>query len=253
MLAATIASPATGRPAVRAPYEQPTRMELRSAKKTYIVGEPVFLKAMLFNDRDRAIKGPYADEFAFSQSVEILYRRPGAEFTKYTPKWLSLVRSFCTVVLVSRFEPHRYIERKLRLFFDTGRGRLVLEEPGKYEFKIVFYSTTMRDAKQTFEATVSVNVVGPAANDATAVRVMAEPLLASFLEGDIQLEVARDEEVEAGALRAVEFLQRYGRSSVAAFVRERTLEIISSGNRQIDPNRLPGRLKGIYLMLEERP
>jgi hypothetical protein len=225
---------------------QPTRLELSVEQATYYVAEPVRLIVALHNDLETPVKGDFYLGLRFNQ-LWVYYRKVGGQFVRYFPRWLQLDTA-CVFAIPIEIPAYGKEESTPRLFYDTYSKQLVLAEPGEYEFKATFNLGNDRVIESNI---VRVKVVEPPEEERAALVALSDPVLASFVEGDLQLDVVEDAEVEAGAEKAARFLEKYSGSIYAPLVEEQLREVLTRGKATI-PGRLTPKLKAIKDSLPDR-
>jgi hypothetical protein len=231
-------------------YGEPTRFELSAEKTTYWIAEPVNLSLKLFNDQSKPIKGYF--NIGLVGRGKVYYRKVGGEFTRYYPHWLHIFVSGYGIELPIVISGHGKEEAAARLFYNSVRKEFVLAGPGEYEFKATFYFTPRQGKEREYESNiVRVKVVEPPEEERAALAALSDPVLASFVEGDLQLDVVEDAEVEAGAEKAARFLEKYSGSIYAPLVEEQLREVLTRGKATI-PGRLTPKLKAIKDSLPDR-
>jgi hypothetical protein len=199
---------------------EPTRLELLAEKSTYYVGEPVEFIARLYNDRDKLIRW-YTPSVALD--VWIYHRKAGGEFIRYfTRQMQNMSLAEVAVAAPTEIPAHGVLELNLSVFYNTYDKQLVLPEAGEYEFK-----ATVGGPRPNLESKlVRIRAVEPPAAEQAALAMLRDPALASFIEGDLRPELAEVNEVEAGAEKAVAFLQEHSRSMYAQRVKEQLKVVV---------------------------
>jgi len=226
---------------------QPTRLELSVEQATYYVAEPVRLIVALQNDQDKPVKGDFYLPLEFKH-LSMYYRKVGGQFIRYLPWWLELAHTADLITFPIEIAAHEKRDTAERLFYNTKLKQLVLAEPGEYEFKATFNLGNDRVIESNI---VRVKVVEPPEEERAALAALSDPVLASFVEGDLQLDVVEDAEVEAGAEKAARFLKKYSGSIYAPLVEEQLREVLTRGKATI-PGRLTPKLKAIKDSLPDR-
>jgi hypothetical protein len=221
-------------------YGEPTRFEVSMEKNTYYVGEPVELTATLHNDRDRPIRGDFID----IKYNWIYYRKVGGEFVRYFPRWLQLMSTADVISAGTEIPAHGKIEGTAKLFFNSYNKELVLSEPGEYEFKVTYGGN-----KPILESNIArVKVVEPPEEEREAVTMLHNPDLASLIEGDLRSGWVEDKDIEAGAEKAVAFLQAHGRSMYAPLVKDQLKFVL---NEAAGKGKLTPKLKELQASLPD--
>jgi hypothetical protein len=194
--------------------EEPTALELSVKKAEHLPAEPVEVTLALVNDRDRVIKG----DFYLGGRVKLFYRRAGeGDFKRYFPRRIQLRGMADGVSLSKPFEiaARGRGEGEDTMRYDTSARRYVLDAPGVYELRATF------DFEGVYESNVvKVTVSEPPGDEAPALAALRDPVLASFVEGDLTTQLVADEEVEAGAEKAAAFLLNHPLSRYAPRVRD---------------------------------
>jgi hypothetical protein len=227
-------------------YGEPTRFELSVERIIYYVAEPVELTVTLYNDQDRPIKGYFS--VVVGKDLSVYYRKVGEEFIRYFPSWLQPILMVDAFSVPDVIPAHGKDEGTSRLFYNSYYKRFVLAEPGEYEFKATLELGNDRVIESNI---VRVKVVEPPEEERAALAALSDPVLASFVEGDLQLDVVEDAEVEAGAEKAARFLEKYSGSIYAPLVEEQLREVLTRGKATI-PGRLTPKLKAIKDSLPDR-
>jgi hypothetical protein len=194
--------------------EHPTALEISVKKSTHFPAEPVEVSLALLNERDRAVKG----DFYVDGRARLFYRRAGeGYFKRYLPRRIQLTARGYSFSLSPPLEiPARgRVGGEQTMLYDTSNRRYVLDAPGEYEIKATF------DFEGVYESNVvKVTVAEPAAEEAQALAALRDPVLASFVEGDLRTDLVETEEVEAGAEKAAAFLLKHPLSRYAPLVRD---------------------------------
>jgi hypothetical protein len=204
-------------------YGRPSRFELSVEKTSYYVAEPVKVTMALFNDLEKpiAING---SDFSLQYGLVLYHRKVGRDFVRYYPRWLARYRSFCSISAPIEISPQEKAEYTERLFYNTSINHLVLPEPGEYEFKAVF-GLKSGEEWLSFEDTVRIVVTMPPKEELSTLACIKDPILASFIEGDLQIDIVDYSEVEIGAEKAVAFLKRYPKSIYAPTVKDQFIKV----------------------------
>jgi hypothetical protein len=129
---------------------------------------------------------------------------------------------------------HGKDEGKIRLFYNTYFERLVLAEPGEYEFK----ATDKLGSNRMIESNiVRVKVVEPPEEEQEAVTMLHDPDLASLIEGDLRSGWVEDKDIEAGAEKAVVFMKQHPHSMYAPMVKEQLKRVLTeaAGKGKLTP------------------
>jgi hypothetical protein len=197
----------------------PTSLNISLKKTTYLPAEPVEMIVALRNNRERPIKG----DFYVDSRVKVFYRKVGGEFTRYFPRWMQLTNRKDGISLSPQLEiaARGQQEGNRALIYDTSNKRYVLDAPGEYEIKATF------DLGEGYESNIiRLTVVEPPAEERPALAALRDGTLASFIEGDLRSDLVEDEEIEAGAEKAADFLLNYPASHYAPLVKEMLLDIL---------------------------
>jgi hypothetical protein len=138
------------RQAIRAMYSQPlaerVTLHLSSNKTHYIVGEPIHLKMTLRNTQREAVTGFFVAA-PVSPKSEIRYRRRGSEFAvlPYPPYprreavYGEATVTRCPAIDVfNTLGPGERMTGESILAFDPVRRSFVLDQPGDYEFQVIY-------------------------------------------------------------------------------------------------------------------
>ena len=230
-------------------------LEIRAGSDGYAVGDRVELSCVVTNRSKDAFWGgsdnPLTPRLAYTLSV--FYRRPGGEFVRFLPRWVDERRggpcgtSRGLEVLGAGESAHGVA----RLFYNTSRQELVLDESGVYEFKAempLFVDRHTRIMLTSNVVRIEVKpATGPAKDAVEALR--HDPELAGLIEGDwnedpmiVRFPVtdAAGKTVEslsdrqAHALHA--FAARFAGTGIAGLARESLAALVRSAPGDLSPD-----------------
>lgn len=220
--------------------DRPTRFEISLDKTVYFVGEPVEITMTLYNDGEQTIQGRYYLGLG-NIATEVYYRKAGEEMIRFYSGWMRAEhRSHGVMVVPIKIEPQGKWEVTNRVWYNTSIEQFVLADPGEYEFQATF------SVKQPLHKSniVRVKVVEPPDGERAALAALSDPVLAQFVEGDLQLQLVEPVKVEAGAEKAAAFLAKYSRSIYAPAVEDQLKWVLTKAP--------PGRLTPKLQALRER-
>jgi hypothetical protein len=240
-----------------APKETPrprVTLEIPAGSDGYAVGDRVELSCVVTNRSKDAVWGtvtPLTPHLGDTLSVS--YRRPSGEFVRFLPRWVDERRggpcgtSRGLEVLGAGESAHGVA----RLFYNTSRQELVLDESGVYEFKAempLFVDRHTRNMLTSNVVRIEVKpATGPAKDAVEALR--HDPELAGLIEGDwnedpmiVRFPVtdAAGKTVEslsdrqAHALHA--FAARFAGTGVSGLARESLAALVQSAPGDLSPD-----------------
>ncbi|MEO0250035.1 MAG: sugar transferase, partial [candidate division WOR-3 bacterium] len=219
-------------------YASPTRLEMNAEKQIYSVGEVISLFLILYNERSEPIKGNFY--LALDYDCSVSYRRISGDFIRYRPDWVSFHEFMMSAPTV--LPAYGKVEGTVSLFYNTSIGKLVLAEPGEYEFKARSHKVESNS--------VQVKVVEPPAEEKAAVADLKDKDLLGFLEGDISVYRSVTEEVELGAEKAAAFLNKYPKGIYARLVERRLRWNLEEAAKR--PGKMTPKLQAIKDRLPEK-
>jgi hypothetical protein len=192
---------------------------------------------ILRNESDNDVRGRFAPSRE-AGNLDIYYRRQGEEFVKY--RCARQERPPFIISLPKTIKPHQEVEKEEILVFDTGKRRFVLEEPGVYEFKVIY-----RDIPDDPNARVESNIVSAQVEPAPGAEIEA---LKAYQDENMALLVQQDKfETEEQLSKAIErsawFIKTYPHSIYATHVRDR---LVWTLNRKVLSQRVTDAERQLY-------
>ena len=215
---------------------------LSAERSTYYVGEPVRLTVAVRNESDEALAGFFN---ATSGNAEVSYRRSGLPFIRFDSKskatsrrqWRDELRA------PAPLEPGEELKSDLKLAMH-GDGRIVLEEAGEYEFKVISRPAP-KDADYAVESNVVVVRVDPVPD---AQREAFAEYSRHGLGAVVQSAGSVAEKNPATLLAAADFVDRFPFSPYAREVRK---ELVRALRVRVLQNRASKEQLELYETLRE--
>jgi hypothetical protein len=192
------------------PLSDQLTLSLSSDQSTYYVRESIRLKLTLKNVHSKSVRGFFMIS-ALGPKAEIHYRRVGSSFVTFP----YLGRNGGYVESPAALGPDKELTGEDTIAFDSTREAFVLDQPGDYEFQVV-YRDAPGEANALLESNVlTVHVQPVAENDREASASYSKDLglLAQFNPG---WSYASPEVTK----QAMEFLDRFPNSPFAPHLRQ---------------------------------
>jgi hypothetical protein len=232
------------------PLADQVELSVSADRDGYYVKEPLRLKVAIRNSGDAAVRGHFYLEPSMG-FAEVTYRKVGESFIRFSyPVQPDVVKGNLVMRVITDREvgpkilkPREASSYETVLAFDAGTHRFVLEEPGEYEFKVV-YRDVPNDPNSLLESNVvRVDVVPiPAGERAAGAEYTEEMASLAQFDGARYNLLGRD------ALRhAARFLDRYPHSPFSEKLRE---GLDAALRDRVTRNRASKEERGLYDKLQ---
>jgi len=216
---------------------------LTAERPAYYVGEPVRLMLVVRNESEKPLAGFFA---AVRGKAAIHWRRPGGSFARWIARakegdgrraGINIVRT--PVVLEANQE------QTSRLTVAThGDGRVALEHPGQYEFKVITHPAPRNPDLAVESNTVVIRVDPVPDSQRQAFAEYAESGLGAIVQSAGWVAERNPAAVRAAAA----FVDRYPHSPYAEEVRK---ELVRALRVRVLQNRASKEERGIYETLKD--
>lgn len=219
-------------------------LEIKVEKDNFCIAEPINVVAKFYNNSNKKVKGYYYLDMYWG-GLGISHRKVGEDFIAYIPYW---GRRDCIALSPVDFPAHTKLETSNRLLYDGRNKQYVLSEPGEYEIKAIF-SVQVKGHYETYQSNiVKIQVVKPHKQDQMAITALQDPDLALLIEG-LDTYWATETQIETGLAKAATFLEQYGQSRYAPFVRKQVKETVLSAVtiKKLAGEKLSPKLEEIYI------
>jgi hypothetical protein len=180
-------------------------------KTSYIVGEPVIFQFSLKNKTKQVINGYFPLGFA-SNKPEVWYRKDNGEFVQFISNDVAAGMRYERILAPGELGPGESKSKIARLLYAIEPAGLVLKEPGEYEFQMKYYFEPFPVASPILltAPTIRVRVHEVAPEEKEVFKQWNDPELLDFIQGNVSF--VSDEKVQAGMVKAVNFMERYNNS-----------------------------------------
>jgi hypothetical protein len=237
----SLASAGRDHPSIRAHYPRPqseqVALSLASDRSSYYVREPIRLKLTLKNVQGKPVHGFFIAN-PLSPKAEIRYRRIGSSFGVFPYPG----RKGGYVDSPAMLRPEEELTGEETLTFDSTRQAFVLDEPGEYEFQVI-YRDAPQEPNALLESAVLAVQVQPAPDSERGALAAYSKDLAILAQFNPRWTYVSPEVIHL----AVEFLDRFPSSPYAHSVRS---GLHGALRQRVTRNRATNQEQQLYEKLE---
>ena len=196
----------------------------------------------LRNTGDNDLVGYFSPNIVSNLSV--YYRRSGEDFTEYTCNRQNQPHSF--IVIPRILKPQQETEKEEILNYDTKRDQFVLNKPGTYEFKAIYWDSPGAANARIESNTIIVKVLPVPENDNEAFNIYNHKGIALLIQQDSW---GSDVNIKDVLQRSALLIERYPSSLYTVHVQEQFIPWLK---RRISANIASEQEKEIYQLVKEK-